>query len=101
MAELNDLQKVFESVGTRNPGCKNTRLLDVNPRFLEGALYRVAFDVDLAETTQTYERRVYVSKHSIEIFRNDEHLLDRIGHRQKHGLSEFFTSLMVVPQGVV
>jgi hypothetical protein len=94
MAELEDVVKrVCDAVAARSPGCENPRVLDINPRFLEGQLYTVAFEVDLAGTRETYNHKVYVVKGNLEVFGSDSTLIERIAGVKKKG---FFESVHIV-----
>jgi hypothetical protein len=93
MMEADETKRVMDAVSNRYPGCRNQQVRDIHPRFLEGALYTVAFEVEGAGEVQGYENKVYVTKKRIEVFASDGVLVDRIGQITKRSLVDRVTEV--------
>jgi hypothetical protein len=106
LSEVADLRKapniealVIDAVKQRTPQAQNLRIEGRQPKFLDGLLYAVAFDLQPDPVTgvvPSYANRVYVTRNNIEAYGHDEFLLQVVGARHSKSFYEVFANGDVV-----
>ncbi|AUQ55171.1 hypothetical protein [Phaeobacter inhibens] len=90
----NDIERrIIEKVSIRSPKAENVKIVSVQSKFLNGALYTVSFDLPGGEGDETnnYLNRVYVHGRNIEVYGHDWELLAIVGATHDLGWLGYFS----------
>lgn len=86
-------EQIFAQVIARTPNAENLRIVSVQNKFLDGALYTVSFTTNnLDGADVSYINRAYVRKSSVEIYGFDDQLLAIVGATHGNGIGILFSS---------
>lgn len=91
--------KVLEAVGRRTPQANNSRIVNVQKRFLKGSLFTVSFEGfpdSVTGVAPSFFNRVYVHGNSLDVYGHDESLLNIVGETHMTSAWELFGNTKVV-----